>query len=75
MDETKFIEKIGPFGIIGLFFCVFLSITACVCLTVHVRYIYTYLFPLKVKVQEEVSLRIADWTLNFCFASSALFSL
>ena len=47
MDETKFIEKIGLFGIIGLFFCVFLSFTACVCLIVHVRYIYTYLFPLE----------------------------
>ena len=47
MDETNLIEKIGPFGIIALFFCIFLSFTACVCLIVHVRYIYTYLCPLK----------------------------
>ena len=47
MDETKFIEKIGPFGILALFFCFFLSFTLCACLIVHVRFIYTYLCPLK----------------------------
>ena len=47
MEETKFIEKVGPFGIIALFFCIFLSFTACACLIVHVRFIYTTLCPLK----------------------------
>ena len=47
MDETKFIEKIGPFGILALFFAFFLSFTLCACLIVHVRFIYTYLCPLK----------------------------
>ena len=47
MDGNNFIEKIGPFGIIGLFICVFIAFAACACLTVHVKYIYTYLCPLK----------------------------
>ena len=47
MDGTKFIEKIGFFGILGLFFAFFLSFTLCTCLIVHVRYIWTYLCPLK----------------------------
>ena len=47
MDETKFIEKIGPFGLLALFLAFFLSFTLCACLIVHVRFIYTYLCPLK----------------------------
>ena len=47
MDGSKFIEKIGFFGILGLFFAFFLSFTLCTCLIVHVRYIWTYLCPLK----------------------------
>ena len=47
MDGTKFIEKIGFFGILGLFFAFFLSFTLCTCLIVHVRYIWTYLCPLE----------------------------
>ena len=47
MDETKFIEKIGPFGVLALFFAFFLSFTLCTCLIVHVRFIWTYLCPLK----------------------------
>merc|ERR1711873_96597 len=35
------------FGILGLFFAFFLSFTLCTCLIVHVRYIWTYLCPLK----------------------------
>ena len=46
MDGSKFIEKIGFFGILGLFFAFFLSFTLCTCLIVHVRYIWTYLCPL-----------------------------
>ena len=46
MDGNKFIEEIGPFGIIGIFICVFIAFAACACLTVHVRFIYTYLCPL-----------------------------
>ena len=47
MDGTKFVEKIGFFGILALFFAFFLSFTLCACLIVHVRYIWTYLCPLK----------------------------
>ena len=47
MDDTKFFEKIGPFGILALFFAFFLSFTLCTCLIVHVRFIWTYLCPLK----------------------------
>ena len=47
MDGAKFIEKIGFFGILGLFFAFFLSFTLCTCLIVHVRYIWTYLCPLE----------------------------
>ena len=47
MDETKFFEKIGFFGILALFFAFFLSFTLCTCLIVHVRFIWTYLCPLK----------------------------
>ena len=47
MDGSKFIEKIGFFGILGLFFAFFLSFTLCTCLIVHVRYIWTYLCPLE----------------------------
>ena len=47
MDGSKFIEIIGFFGILGLFFAFFLSFTLCTCLIVHVRYIWTYLCPLK----------------------------
>ena len=47
MDGTKFIEKVGFFGILALFFAFFLSFTLWACLIVHVRYICTYLCPLK----------------------------
>ena len=47
MDGNKFIAEIGPFGLIGLVICLFITCAICTCLTVHVRFIYTYLCPLK----------------------------
>ena len=47
MDGNKFIAEIGAFGVIGLTICLFIACAICICLTVHVRFIYTYLCPLK----------------------------
>ena len=47
MDGNKFIAELGPFGLIGLIICLFIACAICTCLTVHVRFIYTYLCPLK----------------------------
>ena len=47
MDGNKFIAEIGAFGVIGLIICLFIACAICICLTVHVRFIYTYLCPLK----------------------------
>ena len=46
MDGNKFFAEIGPFGLIGLVICLFIACAICSCLTVHVRFIYTYLCPL-----------------------------
>ena len=47
MEEAKIIGQLGAFGIIGLIICLFIACTICLCLTVHVRFIYTYLCPIK----------------------------
>ena len=47
MEESKIIGQLGAFGIIGLIICLFIACTICLCLTVHVRFIYTYLCPIK----------------------------
>ena len=47
MEEAKIIGQLGAFGIIGLIICLFIACTICLCLTVHVRFIYTFLCPIK----------------------------
>ena len=47
MEETKIIGQLGAFGILGLIICLFIACTICLCVTVHVRFIYTYLCPIK----------------------------
>ena len=47
MEETKIIGQLGAFGILGLIICLFIACKICLCVTVHVRYIYTYLCPIK----------------------------
>ena len=47
MEESKIIGHLGAFGIIGLIICLFIACTICLCVTVHVRFIYTYLCPIK----------------------------
>ena len=40
-------DRLGAFGILGLIICLFIACTICLCVTVHVRFIYTYLCPIK----------------------------
>ena len=47
MEGTKFIAELGAFRVIGLVICLFIACTICFCATVHVRFIYTYLCPIK----------------------------
>ena len=47
MEETKIIGQLGAFGILGLIICLFIACKICLCVTVHVRYIYTYNCPIK----------------------------
>ena len=47
MEETKIIGQLGMFGVIGLIICLFIACTICFCAIVHVRFIYTYLCPIK----------------------------
>ena len=44
MEEAKLIGQLGMFGVIGLVICLFILCTICFCATVHVRFIYTYLY-------------------------------
>ena len=47
MEEAKLIGQLGVFGVLGLIICLFIACTICFCATVHVRFIYTYLCPIK----------------------------
>ena len=47
MEEAKILGQLGAFGIIGLIICLFIGCTICLCLTVHVRFIYTFLCPIQ----------------------------
>ena len=47
MEEAKFIGQLGAFGVIGFIICLFIACTICFCATAHVRFIYTYLCPIK----------------------------
>ena len=47
MEETKIIGQLGFFGVLGLIICLFIACTSCFCATAHVRFIYTYLCPIR----------------------------
>ena len=47
MEEAKILGQLGAFGIIGLIICLFIGCTICLCLTVHVKFIYTFLCPIQ----------------------------
>ena len=47
MEEAKILGQLGAFGVIGLIICLFIGCTICLCLTVHVRFIYTFLCPIQ----------------------------
>ena len=47
MEEAKILGQLGAFGVIGLVICLFIGCTICLCLTVHVKFIYTFLCPIQ----------------------------
>ena len=47
MEEAKILGQLGAFGVIGLVICLFIGCTICLCLTVHGRFIYTFLCPIQ----------------------------
>ena len=47
MEEAKLIGQLGVFGVLGLIICLFIACTICFCATAHVRFIYTYLCPIR----------------------------
>ena len=47
MEEAKTLMQLGPFGVIALSILIFISCTICLCLTIHVKFIWTFLCPLQ----------------------------
>ena len=47
MEEAKILRQLGAFGIIRLIICLFIGCTICLCLAVHVKFIYTFLCPIQ----------------------------
>ena len=39
--------QLGPFGVIALSILIFIACTICLCLTIHVKFIWTFLCPLQ----------------------------
>ena len=47
MEEAKTLMQLGAFGVIALSILIFIACTICLCLTIHVKFIWTFLCPLQ----------------------------